>query len=279
MIKSINLETYKTYFNPERTALLTEVFKKTVIECAVTVAVFSVTAVFIISGSGVVLLAASAGSMLVINAGVRLAIAELIFRNNHNPTKGKKVLIEVLSCVAPLNFSLITSNSSDVVIHELGHAATAKAVFANASPSIAVKPFEGGYTRFYISGLTKLGKLIGFRNADIAVTAAGPLLALTFSASLLVGSYALGTSHPEASKYLYFVSIANIFNHAIYALSALWTPLTETGHDFVYLSLHGISPIACFSSIVALPIVIKLAFIGGYYLKQMVSQPVNAVAA
>ena len=279
MIQNISLETTKAYFNPERTALLTEVFKKTLIECAVTAVVFSVTAVFILSGSGVVLLAASAGSMLLINASVRLGIAELIYRNNHNPTNDKKVLIEALSSIAPMGFSVITANSSDIVIHELGHAAAAKALFANSSPSIVVNPFKGGYTSYYISGLTELGKKIGFRSSDLAVTAAGAGLALTFSAVLLTGSYAVETSHPELSKYLYFSSILNIANHAFYALSALWTPLTESGHDFVHLSLHGISPILSAAGIIAIPVVIKLAFVGGYYLKQMASQPVNAVAA
>lgn len=280
MITKVGLEiSEKAIFNPERVALLTEVFKKTLIETAVTAAIVGVVSVFVFSGAGIVLMAASAGAMLLFNVLVRITIAELVYHNNIDPSDKKKALIEALGYLAPTSFGIITANTSDILIHEAGHAIAAKAVFANSQPTIVVNPYEGGATSYYISGLTELGKKIGFRNSDLAVTAAGAGLGLTVSAILLTGSYALAGSHPELSKYLFVSSLFNIANHAVYALSALWTPLTDSGHDFVHLSLHGISPILSFAGIIAIPIVIKLAFIGGYYIKAMASMPVNAVAA
>ena len=279
MITAISIESARNYFKSERVDLLTQVFKKTIIETSVAVIIFAITFPFIASGAGVTLLAASIGAMLLFNTVVRISIAELIYRNSIDASERKKTLIKCLSFLAPLSFSTITSNSSDILIHEAGHAAAAKLFFSNAKPSIFIDPFKGGFTKYSISGLTELGKKIGFRNADIAVTLAGAVLSLGVSALTLVGAYELQESSPELSNYLFFSSIFNISFHAYHALSALWTPLTNTSHDFVYLSLYGISPILSAASIIAIPIVIKIAFVGGYYLKEMAFQPANAVAA
>lgn len=253
---------FTSYFNPQRAALLTDVFKRTVIEAVVTTAIVSITAVFIASGSGVVLLATSAAAMILFNAILRITVAELTYRESIESSNTRKALIFGLNYLVPTSFSAITSASTDVLVHEAGHAAAASLLFTNARPSITVEPFSGGYTRYFISGLTELGKKIGFRNSDMIVSAAGSATAVAFGAVLLSGSYLVQDSHPELSRYLFISSLVNITNHAIYALSVLWTPLTNTGHDFVYLGLHGVSPLLACGIIVAVPIVVKLAFLG-----------------
>lgn len=270
MINQLNTAISRPFFNQERTVLLNKVFKKTAIETAITAAIVSVTAVFIVSGSGIVLLAASAAAMILFNAGVRLIMAELIYRNTLNPTDNKKILIEALSYIAPITFSVISSNSADMLIHEAGHALAAKAVYENVHPAIAIEPFHDSHTYFNIDKLTEFGEAIGAKNSYLTAIAAGPGLSLGISAILLTSSYALDKKYPELSKYLFFTSLINIANHALYALSTIWASSAQVSKEITsfYIYGGGFPPLLICAGIIGIPIFIKLAFVAGYYIKE-----------
>ena len=269
MISKVSGDSNNVYFNPERVALLTQVFKKTLIEVGVTSVIFTATVIFVASGSGIILLAASSVTMLIFNASIRLLIADLMYRDSLNPSDNTKKLISFLNYLAPLYFGIFTSGTSDTLIHETGHAIAANSLYINAKPTIQIDPFQGGSTSYFNSELSALGSKAGKVNAALILSAAGPILEFAVSATLFASSYVIQKSHPELSKYFFFCSINTIANQIFYALSTYWTPITDRGHDFLKLSLHGFSPLLYITVIVGVPILIKIAVAGSIYLKTM----------
>lgn len=273
--------------------LLTQVFKKTLLETAVTTVIVAIAAAVIIStgGSGIAFLAISAGSMLLFNAAVRTIMAKLVYDNQFTPTDNKKILIEALSYIAPISFGLVNANALDISVHQLGHTAAKsllfdapdgywsysrlvfsdggyvnmgyKVPFWEGAASNIVHGFHGDY---WVGRLTPVGNIFGFYESIHLYDFAGPALSLLTSTAMLIGSYAIEDSHPEVSKYLFFGSIINI---ASQAFAALLAGIKNVGSEYTFRASDAIiGPLVSAAGIVAIPIIVKLAFVAGYYIKQ-----------
>lgn len=141
--------------------------------------------------------------------------------------------------------------------HEAGHALGTCLVYQNPRPSIQIFPLKGGYTSFFVEPLTSFGRRLGAKYAVAWVTLAGPLYTLTISAILLWVGLKLIPTKKELAAYLMCYSFTDFMNHSYYALSTLWTPVENSGHDFVRLSLIlGLPPIPMAIAILAIPIFI-----------------------
>lgn len=263
---------HRSFFNSERVDLIKQVAKKTLIEAVVLGAIVGITSAFVLPGMVYIMIVATA-IVLTINVLVRLGIAELTYRQRHNPTEAKKNIIKALNWIAPCSFSVVASGTIGTVVHETGHKVAAELFYKNPNPRITVIPFNGGFTQYTLRGFSNLGAKLGFTTTDILTTAAGSIAAVGVSTGLLIAGFATETSYPELSKYFIVSAIISIAEHIFYALSALWTSPVQLGHDFVALSLYGISPVACAVTMGAIPLVVKGLFALGSLVNSYVIHP------
>jgi len=156
-----------------------------------------------------------------------------------------------------INFYCLGAMNTTTLIHETGHFCAAKILF-EGNPKIRIQPFSGGWTKWSSQHLTSLGRQLGYRKSMFWITLAGPALALLTASVILIAGLILRNSYPEASFYLIGLGLLPILEHAEYALSALWTPPMDLGHDFVRLKTFGIHPIAAVITILSIPIILIL---------------------
>lgn len=166
----------------------------------------------------------------------------------------------ICNYMCPTIFSYLTIVHLQTLIHELGHALAARAVFKNAAPSITLHPFQGGATAFSIQHLSSLGKMLGKSGALCFVAAMGPVCALVVSATAITIGYLAEHKFPELSSYLIAVGNGDFFAHAFYAFTALDASCAKASHDFHCLAGHGLHPLAATVAILAIPMILSMAF-------------------
>ena len=166
----------------------------------------------------------------------------------------------ICNYMCPTVFSYLTVLHLQTLIHELGHALAARAVFKNAAPSITLTPFQGGVTTFSIRHLSSLGKMFGKPGSLCFVAAMGPICALLISATVIMIGYIAEQKFPELSSYLIAVGNGDFFSHAFYALTALDASSAKPSHDFCRLAEHGLHPLAVTVAILAIPVILSNAF-------------------
>lgn len=182
--------------------------------------------------------------------------------------KRREDVLGLLNLITSYDFSILHTLTSNVLIHEAGHAVAALAVYQNPDPKISVFPFTGGETSYQYSPLSSLGKYLGISTSKALVSAAGTGFGVILGAALIGISHSLKKEHPRLSLYLLCSGIMSVAQHVLYALSALWEASPIAGHDFVSLWKYGIHPLISVICIIALPVFIKLALCGIDRLKQ-----------
>lgn len=151
----------------------------------------------------------------------------------------------------PWIFSWLSSFNLQLLIHEMGHALAAKTLFLNARPWITITPLWSGCTAFCSTSLSKFGTVFGKNRALFLVAAMGPAYSLLLSATIIVIGYHIQNSQPELSSYLVGCGKGDYFNHAVYAISALFWK--NGPNDFVDLAKTGLHPLAAAIGILAIP--------------------------
>lgn len=267
-IAEIPLEKYNVSI---RNKIIKEIAKKTFIELAVAFAFTAVACLFVATPAGMATLAICAVSAIGINILLRSLAGYCKYRllqlqvdpSKKGIEKQKRFekVLNFLQYLAPLNFScVIDTNTRDLLIHEGGHALAAQALIKEPNPRISIKPLAGGVTSYRVGALSRLGEFVGRENSKLLIAAAGPALSVGLATASLGFSLALRKSHPELSRYLLMMSAVSIAQHALYALSALWSSKAQLGHDFVRLMGGGLHPVASVATIVALPIIVRVGF-------------------
>jgi hypothetical protein len=236
--------------SPEIKSLLPP-FKDRVSEVALHM-IKEATAVLLI-GSAVSLFVAPAGVALIFQAIKIHLTASLIFQITRKIILPLSGICEWLS---GLSFATFIGYNGQQAIHEAGHALSALAVYSDTSPSIELTPFGSAITRFQKGALSAFGEKIGPASATCLITLSGPLLTLFVSSVLFSVGLGLRKTHPSLSKYLISWAIFDYINTAHYAYSAIGNRSFNLSHDFVHLSLFGISPTAATVSIIAIPILL-----------------------
>jgi hypothetical protein len=156
------------------------------------------------------------------------------------------------------NFALFSGFNINMLIHELGHAFAAKAVFTNVHPKIELNLFSNAGTKFTRSSLTSFGKLLGLKRSELFVTARGPGFALLIGSLLFGIGFAIRKKHPELAIYLISYGVLSYLFHAHYAWTAIGMSANKTAHDFVYLAARGLHPVVATVGIIAIPVIITL---------------------
>ena len=155
-----------------------------------------------------------------------------------------------------LNAAMAMYNGQ-VLVHELGHAAAAQALFSGANPKIRLIPYGG-------SGRTSFKAPISNRGAFLLkVTAAGPIAGVAIATILLIAALFLKNVSKPASASCFWASFTGFWAHFSYALDALSSP-PSSSHDFQALAKAGYHPIVCATIILAIPLII---FAGVYFLQ------------
>ena len=153
------------------------------------------------------------------------------------------------------NFYRFGASNAITLIHETGHFCAAKTLFKGAF-QIRIIPFAGGWTKWSTRYITPIGLRLGLRTSIFLITVAGTALALLTASVILIAGIALRHSYPKASPYLAAIGAIPFFQHADYALSALWSPPHNLGHDFVRLKTYGIHPVAAAVTILSIPVIL-----------------------
>lgn len=251
--------------------LIGEVAKSCFSELALSLAFTGVTTLFVTTSAGIASLIILTIAITTLNTAFKSVSAYLQYRcfqlqRDPRPEAAAyrqetQELANYFSLLAPFSFTALDTTTRNVLVHEGGHALAANLVYKGANPRIEVFPMEGGVTSYFPRLLSNFGKHLGWKNADLLVSAAGSGAAVLSAAGGLVLATHIRETHPQLHSYLVALSIASIVQHVLYALSALWAPSKSLGHDFVALWRHGIHPIVSAISLVALP-AISVALFG-----------------
>lgn len=266
--------------------LIKEIVKKTFIELAVSLLFVGAACFFVATPIGMITLLVCAVAAIAINVLIRSIGAYCMYRllqlKNETSVKAqeKKILFEkmfnFMNYMAPITFStLVDDQTRELIVHEGGHALAANILIKDPRAQITIDPMKGGKTTYYVGALTKVGEFFGRANSKLIIAAAGPALSVITATIGFGASLALRKSNPELSRYLQVVSIGSIAQNVFYAFSALWTAVSQKGHDFLQLMAGGLHPIAAVVSIVALPILVRL----GFFIYDKIKEKIAAKAA
>lgn len=261
------IEACKQYKN----MLIKEVAKKSLIELAISLAFSGIACFFVATPMGMATLLICAVTAAALNAifrSVGACCKYRIFQLKNDPSEEAQKekayyqkILKFFQYIAPLTFSgLVDTNTRDLLIHEGGHALAANILIKNPNTHITVYPLKGGQTSYRMGALSKIGEFFGRAKSKLIIAAAGPALAVVTATIGFGTSLAISKSNPELSRYMKVAAITSIANHVLYALSALWTSVTQKGHDFIQLWAGGIHPIVSAISIIALPIIVGIGF-------------------
>jgi hypothetical protein len=132
-------------------------------------------------------------------------------------------------------------------VHELGHKIAINALYEGANPTISVKPFGGGATRWSPRALSPLGKQLGAVASRATVAMAGTAMDALSSVALFAAGYKIKKSHPILGTSMMCFSAMNMLNSAAYAASGIGkTMAANPGHDF--LTLQSLTGLPCWAS-------------------------------
>lgn len=254
-----------------RNQLIKEVAKRTLIELTISLAFTAAACIFVATPVGMATLLICAVAAVALNIILRSASAYCMYRITQlQYSDSVNAQIKKANFYTVLNFlryltpgifsSMVDAHTRDLIFHEGGHALAANLLIKNPNSRITIKPLEGGQTAYRLGPLTKLGEFFGRNNSKLIIAAAGPAVSVVTATIGLGASLAIRKSNPEMSRYLKVIAADSIAQQAFYALSALWAPATQKGHDFLQLMAGGIHPIAAVVSIVALPIIVRVGF-------------------
>lgn len=263
--------------------LVKKVAKRSLIELAVSLSFTGITILFVPAFIGTGSLVAFTLAVVALNTFLRMGCAAIEYKvhqlkNIQTPearlfSHRLTFLGKIISWIAPYNFSLLDETTRNVLVHEAGHAMAASSVYKNARPRIEVYPFKGGATSFCPKELTKFGKYLGWKNADLLVSGAGAGISMIAALASIIAAHKMD-KNSEVRKYLIMTAISTIVQHIFYAFTALWTSPENLGHDFIALWRHNIHPLAAVATMIALPLI---TFGGLYFLDQLKEKATQSI--
>lgn len=237
----------------QRDLVINKIAWEVFFECLATFAVAAIACAFAATPAALGFILGAAVIQVILNIALRTLGTSIENREDG--------ISNMLSWGTAFNFSWGTGIYKQTIIHELGHALGALAMYRNARPKITLLPFFGGNTHFFPQHLSTWGRKLGAERALAVVTAAGPGLTLLASSLELSAGILNFDKHPKLSRYLIVMAAFDFFWHANYAISALTAPPHILSHDFVRLRLYGFNPVAAAIGIIAIPLLIA----GGLY--------------
>ncbi|MGD0665510.1 MAG: hypothetical protein ABSA17_07305 [Rhabdochlamydiaceae bacterium] len=194
--------------------------------------------------------------------GVYTVILNLFFRSvsGCQDYQSQKNYVSSSLCTA-LTSSVFYEATVGVLLHECGHAAAIKLLYAK--PHIEIRwlsPFKG-VTKYANKELSWIGNALGKQFSIALIHSAGTFFAVAASVSALVMGLWLRKSHPELSLYLRMISVVTVAHHVLYAYSALRTSRDCLTHDFVRLWSIGFHPHVAAISMIAVLGISALAYL------------------
>jgi len=231
-----------------------EVVKKSLNELAISLAIGGVTILFVATPVQGLLIFSAIAIQTICNTALRISEA---YAKKDTQTKESHLISSGSAYLRPNIFSYLTAYNGQILMHEFGHALSAKALFQNANPTIEMTPYLGGVTVWNSGALTALGEKLGKRGSMLVVTLMGAGTSLLVSAIAIVIGIVVESRFEELSAYLICVGRGDFYAHACYAFTALFLP--KFGHDFAELALYGIHPLACSIVLLAIPSMIMHA--------------------
>lgn len=132
------------------------------------------------------------------------------------------------------------------LIHECGHALAGRLLLQSPKITIKIIPFFGGSTNFMPMIASKIGQMLQAQKTFLIIASCGPLMALSFSFSLLYWGIKNIEKHPTTGRPAICAATIDILFHSHSAISALWMSPTALQYDFVAIwTLAKIHPLIC----------------------------------
>jgi hypothetical protein len=220
-------------------------------ELAIALAAVAVCIPFAANSAAIGLLIGCSAAGVVLNTGIRYLQQRLT---------DEKLDAELTRYARSMIFSLGSSIHTTTLIHESGHFLGAK-LLLQGTPKIQINPYATSYTSFSTGALTSLGTRLGTSSSILALTIAGPALAVLAGTIAIVAGMILRKSHPDVAAYMAGTGALNIVTHVQYACSALPSSATTQSNDFVRMKSYGIHPLAACGVMIALPVISTLGVV------------------
>lgn len=237
-------------------SLIHGVAKRCMTELAISLAIGSVAALFTVTSLHATLIFAAIAVQTVANAGLRLAAA---LAAEWPETEETQRIRSASRYFCTTMFAYLTAGNAQSLIHEAGHAFSAKWLFQNANPNITLTPCLGGITRFSSTHLSTWGERFGRSNALLFVSLMGPACSLFVSSIAILVGVAVRKKFPELGYYLIAVGKGDFYAHSAYAFFAISPSPGAHANDFLRLKPYGIHPLASAAALFAIPILITKA--------------------
>lgn len=262
-INDVGLYSQEPYENLDRSAIVHQVALRALKELAVGLISIAICSQFVSGGCSLIaLMVAISIISITINSIIHFVSVHYVSIRKVNKDEP---IFSCLSMLRSLCFYIGNLSNLFILVHEAGHFFCAKELF-QGKPFIKLMPFLGGLTQYWVKNLTPLGIRFGYQSSVFLVTLAGPLLAISVATVLLTLGLLLYHHHYQMSLDMSCAGLMVFFEHAQYALSALWSSETDLSHDFVCLKTFGIHPLFATAVIVAIPTILCLAFLFKEYL-------------
>lgn len=249
------------------------VAKRALIDLAISLTFLAATAYFVTPG-GVMTLLTVAITTVAINSLLRGTVEYAryhVYKSEFEGSEPSFCLESLVDCSQYLPgfaMGVYYTMTTDIVIHEGGHALAAIALYENPHPKIEITPLSGGETSTRSSRLNQWGAYFGAKRSDMIVTAAGAGLS-TLSVVCNIGiGFKLWRSNPEASSYFFWMAALTVVQNTGYALSAFCFS-KDTGHDFISLWAKGVNPFVSASITLGVPVLMfSICLLLKYYRPQ-----------
>lgn len=237
-------------------SLVQDVAKRCLAELAVSLAIGTVAVFFTATSLHSTLIFAAIVVQTVANTALRLAAALAAKLPESEETQWIKSASPYFCTTM---FAYLTAGNAQSLVHEAGHAFSAKWMFQNANPKITLTPCLGGITRFSTAHLSGWGEKLGRSNAMLIVALMGPACSLLVSSIAIMVGIAVRKKFPELGYYLIGVGKGDFYAHSAYAFFAISPSPGAHANDFLRLQAFGIHPLASAAMLFAIPVLITKA--------------------
>lgn len=238
--------------------IITAIVKRTFIDLAISLAFVATTAYFV-TPPGLTSLVIAALATTAINLLLRSLIERSryqLFVAEHEgiePDFLDELIVSAGKYLPGLAVGTFYTMTTDMVIHEGGHALAMLALYKNSAPQIEIYPFLGGETSQHGAKLNNWGKALGAKTSEGIVTAAGAALS-TVAVLFNIGmGFKLWKSNPEASHYFFWLAGLGVLQNTGYAFLGILMGKNGSG-DFSVLWKFGINPLASMAVTIGVPL-------------------------
>jgi len=150
--------------------------------------------------------------------------------------------------------------------HEGGHIISAYFLYGKQKIQLTAYTMWAWNALITRHGLSKIGNCLGEFRVKMVFLAAGPLATVVTNQIALIAALCLKKAYPELSKYILLQPLSSLYAEIKYAWDVFDTANVRPENDFLQLWKEGgIHPYFAIGTMIALPVISTLGFLGLRY--------------